>query len=162
LRSAVLDSGVVTDEDTAVRALADGFMPTVVRRTALALNALLLLTEVAFLLPRAPVLEDEVAMVSLLVATPVVNLVMFFDYYRRGLWVDGSQRANTGDLRPLPTPARWLTSTFNILLMFTEAVLFFDRGINAGAPLEVFLTTLFVATPVVSLAVLLDYNRRGV
>lgn len=140
--------------------VSDRPLPTAVRWTALGFNALLLFAEVGFLLWRW-VSDVEVAMVSLLVATPVVNLVMFFDYYRRGLWTQGAQKVAKGDLRPLPTPIRWLAIAFNVLLMFSEAVLLLDRGVNLGNPLELLVTSLMVATPVVSLAMFLDYSRRG-
>jgi hypothetical protein len=54
---------------------------------------------------------------------------------------------------------RWLAIALNVALLFSEAVLFFDRGV-AMAPLEIALVSLFVATPIVSLAMFLDYNRR--
>jgi len=66
-----------------------------------------------------------------------------------------------GDDRPLPVPARWLAVGMNIVLLFTEGVLLSARGINLTNPMEVLVVTVATATPIVSLAVFLDYNRRG-
>jgi hypothetical protein len=44
--------------------------------------------------------------------------------------------------------------------MFSQLVLL-PRGVNLQAPQEVLVTSLLLGTPVVSLAILLDYNRRG-
>jgi len=104
--------------------------------------------------------QDELVMVSLLAGTPVVNLAMIADYYRRGV-LTGIRKRIKGTPLPLPTAVRWAVIGLNVLLLFSEAVLLLGRGINVGNPIEVALTSLFLATPVVSLAMFLDYNRRG-
>ena len=140
--------------------MSDRPLPTAVNLVAVGLNALLLLIEATYLLPRAPVREDELVMVSLLVGTPVVNLAMIVDYYRRGV-LKGVRNRAKGNPLPLPTPVRWTVIGLNVLLLFSEAVLLLGRGINVGNPIEVAVTSLMLATPVMSLAMFLDYNRRG-
>jgi hypothetical protein len=155
----------VSENDSAWQArveAGDPPLPTTVGWLAIGLNVLLFLTEVTYLIPRAGVRDTEVLAVSLLVGTPVVNLVMFLDYYRRGLWMQGSAKAGKGDPRPLPAPVRWLVIAMNVLLLFSETVLFLERGINIRNPLEVLVTSLMVTTTIVSLAMFLDYNRRRV
>ena len=132
--------------------------PTAARWLAVGLNVLLLLVEALFLVPRW-VGEDEIAMVSLTVGAAFVNLTMFVDYYRRGLLGDNRQ-VRAGGLQPLPTSVRWGAIALNLLALFTQSVLFLSRGVNLQAPQEVLVTSLLVGTPVVSLAILLDYNRR--
>jgi hypothetical protein len=63
----------------------DGLLPKSVKWLAVALNVVLLCTEGVLLSTRG-VTVDEIVMVSMLVATPVFNLALFLDYYRRGLW----------------------------------------------------------------------------
>ncbi len=161
----MLDSAFVRENDSAWQAqpaAGDQSLPTAVGWLAMGLNALLFLTEVTYLIPRAGVRDTEVLAVSLLVGTPLVNLVVFLDYYRRGLWMQGSAKAGKGDPRPLQAPVRWLVIAMNVLLLFSETVMFLEFGINIWNPLEVFVTVLWVTTPVVSLAMFLDYNRRRV
>jgi hypothetical protein len=152
-------NGITTTED-GEEAVSDRPLPTAVNLVAVGLNALLLLIEATYLLPRAPVRQDELVMVLLLVGTPVVNLAMIFDYYRRGA-LTGVRNRVKGNPLPLPTPVRWTLIGLNALLLFSEAVVLLGRGINVGNPIEVALTSLFLGTPVASLAMFLDYNRRG-
>jgi hypothetical protein len=71
-------------------------------------------------------------------------------------------RVVKGDERPLPRPLKWLAVGMNVLLLFTEGVLLSARGVAMANPNEVVVVILAVTTPIVSLAVFLDYNRRGV
>jgi len=132
--------------------------PAAARWLAVGLNVLLLLVEALFLIPRW-VGEDEIAMVALVVGAAVVNLTMFVDYYRRGL-LGENRRVRAGDLQPLPASVRWGAIALNLVALFNESVLFLSRGINPQAPQEVLVTSLMIGTPVVSLAIMLDYNRR--
>jgi hypothetical protein len=66
-----------------------------------------------------------------------------------------------GDDRPLPTPVRWLAVGMNVVLLFTEGVLLSARGVNLTNPMELLVVSVAATTPIVSLAVFLDYNRRG-
>ncbi len=134
-------------------------LPTAVRRSAILLNTVLFLTETLYLIPRAGVRDTELLAVCLLVATPVVNLVMFVDYHRRGL-VTAGRSGMRGDPRSIPAPARWLVVGMNVLLLFSLTVLWLERGINVWN-MELLVAALWAATPVVSLAAFLDYNRRG-
>ena len=59
-------------------------LPKPVRWLAVGMNVVLLFTEGVLLSTRG-VTVDEIPMVSMLVATPILNLVMFLDYNRRGL-----------------------------------------------------------------------------
>lgn len=61
----------------------------------------------------------------------------------------------------MPSAMRWMMIGVNVVLLFSEAVVFLDRGVGL-VPMEIALTSLFVATPLVTLAVFLDYNRREV
>jgi len=133
--------------------------PTAVRWLAVGLNVLLLVVESVFLIPRW-VGEDELAMVSLVVAAAFLNLVMFVDYYRRGM-VGANRSVRAGGLQPLPTAVRWVAIALNLLALFSQSVFLLSRGINLESPQEVLVTSLLVGAPVVALAVLLDYNRRG-
>jgi hypothetical protein len=63
----------------------DGTLPKSLKWVAVGLNVVLLCTEGVLLSTRG-VTVNEIAMVSMLVATPVLNLALFLDYYRRGLW----------------------------------------------------------------------------
>jgi hypothetical protein len=132
--------------------------PAAARWLAVGLNVLLLLVEGLFLIPRS-VGEDEIVMVSLVVGAAVVNLIMFVDYYRRGLLGD-NRRVRAGGLQPLPASVRWGAIALNLLALFSEFVLL-SRGVNLRSPQEVLVISLLVGTPVVSLAILFDYNRRG-
>jgi hypothetical protein len=106
--------------------------------------------------------EDEIAMVSLTVGAAFVNLTMFADYYRRGM-VGDNRKVRAGDLQPLPTLVRWGAIALNLLALFSQLVLLVSRGgVNLRSPQEVLVTSLLFGTPVVSLAILLDYNRRRV
>jgi hypothetical protein len=49
----------------------------------------------------------------------------------------------------------------NVVLLFTEGVLLSARGVNLTNAMELLVVSLGATTPIVSLAVLLDYNRRG-
>ena len=133
-------------------------LPAAARWLAVGLNVLLLLVEALFLTPRW-VGDDEIAMVALTVGAAVVNLTMFVDYYRRGM-VGDNRRVRAGDLQPLPTLVRWGAIVLNLVAMFSQLVLL-SRGVNLQSPQEVLVTSLLLGTPVVSLAILLDYNRRG-
>ena len=96
-----------------------------------------------------------------MVGAAVVNLTMFVDYFRRGLLGD-NRKVRAGNLQPLPASMRWAAIAMNLLALFSELVLLSSRGgVNLRAPREVLVTSLLVGTPVVSLAILLDYNRRG-
>jgi hypothetical protein len=132
--------------------------PAAARWLAVGLNVLLLLVEGLFLIPRS-VGEDEIVMVSLVVGAAVVNLIMSVDYYRRGLLGD-NRRVRAGGLQPLPASVRWGAIALNLLALFSEFVLL-SRGVNLRSPQEVLVISLLVGTPVVSLAILFDYNRRG-
>ena len=122
---------------------------------------LLLLVEALYLIPRW-VGEDEIAMVSLTFGAAFVNLAMFVDYYRRGL-VGENRRVRAGDLQPLPTLVRWGAIALNLFALFSQWMLLVSRGgVNLQSPHEVLVTSLLSGTPVVSLAILLDYNRRRV
>ncbi|HXD18339.1 MAG TPA: hypothetical protein VN654_15105 [Vicinamibacterales bacterium] len=135
--------------------------PAAARWLAVGLNVLLLLVEVFFLIPRW-VGQDEIAMVSLTVGTAFVNLTMFVDYYRRGM-VGKNRQVRAGDLQPLPTLIRWGVIALNLFALCSQLVLLLSRGgVNLGSPQEVLVTSLLVGTSVVSLAILLDYNRRRV
>jgi hypothetical protein len=50
----------------------------------------------------------------------------------------------------------------NVGLLFTEGVLLSARGINFTNPIEVAAVSIAAITPILSLAVFLDYNRNGV
>ena len=103
--------------------------------------------------------EDEIAMVSLTVGAAFVNLTMFADYYRRGM-VGKNRKVRAGDLQPLP---RWYVIALNLFALFSQWVLLLSRGgVNLQSPHEVLVTSLLSGTPVVSLAILLDYDRRRV
>ena len=66
------------------------------------------------------------------------------------------------DDRPMPKPIRWLAIGFNVMLLFTEAVLFIQRGgLVIWPPEELAMVSLIIATPIFNLAMWLDYNRRG-
>jgi hypothetical protein len=106
--------------------------------------------------------EDEIAMVSLTVGAAFVNLTMFADYYRRGM-VGKNRNVRAGDLQPLPTLVRWGVIALNLFALFSQWVLLLSRGgVNLQSAHEVLVTSLLSGTPVVSLAILLDYNRRRV
>jgi hypothetical protein len=49
----------------------------------------------------------------------------------------------------------------NLVLLFTEGVLLSARGVNLTNLMEVLVVSLAATTPIVSLAVFLDFNRRG-
>ena len=135
--------------------------PAAARWLAVGLNVLLLLVEAIFLIPRC-VGEDEIAMVSLTVGAAFVNLTIFVDYYRRGM-VGDNRKVRSGDLQPLPTLVRWGVIALNLFALFSQLVLLLSRGgVNLRSPQEVLVTSLLFGTPVVSLAILLDYNRRRV
>lgn len=134
-------------------------VPIPARWAAVTLNVLLLLVEALFLIPRW-VGDDEVVMVSLVVGAAVMNLTIFADYYRRGL-LGRDRSVRAGDLQPLPVLVRWGTIALNLMVLFSQSVLFLSRGVNMQAPQEMLVTFLLIGTPVVSLAILLDYNRRG-
>jgi hypothetical protein len=134
-------------------------LPAAAGWLAVGLNVLLLLVEALFLIPRW-VGEDEIAMVSLMVGAAFVNLTMFVDYYRRGL-VGNNRKVRAGDLQPLPTLVRWGAIALNLLALFSQLVPLLSRGVNLQSPQDVLVTSLLAGTPVVSLAILLDYNRRG-
>ena len=133
-------------------------VPVAIRWAAVALNVLLLLVEALFLIPRW-VGDDEIAMVSLVVGAAAMNLTVFADYYRRGL-VGHNRRVRAGDLQPLPVLVRWGTIALNLVALFSQSVLFLPRGVNLQSPAEMLVTALLIGTPVVSLAILLDFNRR--
>jgi hypothetical protein len=81
------------------------------------------------------------------------------DYYRRGM-VGDNRKVRAGDLQPLPTFVRWGAIALNLLALFSQLVLLLSRGVDLQSPQEVLVTSLLAGTPVVSLAILLDYNRR--
>jgi uncharacterized membrane protein len=135
--------------------------PASARWLAVGLNVLLLLVEALYLIPRW-VGEDEIAMVSLTFGAAFVNLAMFADYYRRGL-VGENRSVRAGDLQPLPMMVRWGVIALNLFALFSQLMLLVSRGgVNLQSPHEVLVTSLLSVTPVVSLAILLDYNRRRI
>jgi hypothetical protein len=135
--------------------------PAEARWLAVGLNVLLLLVEGLFLIPRW-VGEDEIVMVWLTFGAAFVNLTIFVDYYRRGM-VGKNRKVRAGDLQPLPTLVRWGVIALNLFAVFSQLLLLLSRGgVNLQSPQEVLVTSLLLGTPVVSLAVLLDYNRRRV
>ena len=134
-------------------------LPTGARWLAVGLNVLSLLVEALLLIPRW-VGEDEIAMVSLMVGTAFVNLTVFVDYYRRGM-VGNNRKVRAGGLQPVPTSVRWGAIALNLLALFSQLVPLLSRGVNLQSPQEVLVTSLLAGTLVVSLAILLDYNRRG-
>jgi hypothetical protein len=140
-------------------AVSDRPLPAAARWLAAGLNVLLLLVETLFLIPRW-VGDDEIVMVSLVVGAGVLNLAMFADYFRRGM-LGENRRVRAGDLRPFPAPVRWGAIGMNLGALFSEFLLLSSRGVNLRALQEVLTLSLLVGTPVVSLAILLDYNRRG-
>jgi len=134
--------------------------PAAARWLAAGLNVLLLLVEVVYLIPRW-VGDDEIVMVTLTVGAAVVTLAMLVDYLRRGLLGD-NRRVMAGDLRPIPIWLRWGAIGLNLLALFSQGVLLSSRGgVNVHALQEVLVTSLLVGTPLVSVTILLDYNRRG-
>ncbi len=135
--------------------------PAEARWLAVGLNVLLLLVEALFLIPRW-VGEDEIVMVSLTFGAAFVNLTIFVDYYRRGM-LGKNRKVRAGDLQALPTLVRWGVIALNLFAAFSQLLLLQSRGgVNLQSPQEVLVTSLLLGTPVVSLAVLLDYNRRRV
>jgi len=70
--------------DNATRKRADGSVPPSLEWLAVGLNIALLCTE-GLLLTRWGVTQDEIVVVSMLVATPIFNLSLFADYHRRGM-----------------------------------------------------------------------------
>ncbi|MEQ1759274.1 MAG: hypothetical protein ABL986_13205 [Vicinamibacterales bacterium] len=141
----------------------DQRLPIWLQSTALILNVALIVLELGYLVPRW-VGPNEVAVVSFLVAAPILNLAMFADYHRRGLFLPlrGASWKERGDSRPLPTPLRWLVCAFNILLLFNEALIYLEWGGIAQGLLQWSIASLHILTPIVSLTVFLDYNRRRV
>ncbi len=137
--------------------------PIWLQRTALVLNAALVVLELGYLVPRW-VGPNEVAVVSFLVATPILNLVMLADYHRRGLFLASRTGvwAQKGDSRPLPIGLRWLVCGFNILLLFNEVLIYLEWGGIAEGLLQWSIASVHILTPVLSLAIFLDYNRRRV
>jgi len=143
-------------------------LPSPLRWLAIGLNALLLLVEVVYLLPRWAVTlrvsfvdERELVMVALVIGAAILNLTLFLDYYRRGLVSERRRNVIAGNLRPLPAAMRWGVIALNVLALFSESVLLLDRGINVRAPLELFVVSLMVGAPLLGLAMFLDFNRRG-
>ena len=144
-------------------------IPASLRWLAIGLNALLLALEIGFLLPRwirtlqvSFVDERELVMVALVIGAAMMNLTLFVDYYRRGLVSEHRRNVIAGTLHPFPTAVRWGVIALNVSALFSQTVLLLARGINVRAPMDVFVVSLFIGTLLVSLAVFLDYNRRGV
>jgi len=125
---------------------------------AIVLNGILLALEVFILIPRW-VGPDEVAMVVLLVGSAGTNLAVLADYYRRGL-VGRDRRVRSGSVQPLPIAMRYGVIGLNVATLLSLSILLQQRGVNVTSPQELMVTTLFIGAPLVSLMVLLDYNRR--
>jgi hypothetical protein len=150
----------VAEAEGAEEAVSDRPFPALARWLAAGLNILLLSVEVGYLIPRW-VGDDEIVMVTLTVGAAVVTVALLIDYFRRGLLGD-NRRVRAGDLQPIPIWLRWGAISMNLLALFSQGVLLSSRGgVNLRALHEVLVTSLLVGTPVVSLAILLDYNRRG-